>query len=492
MAATTDITHDEEKQGAVDLVIIDEEEKRILRKIDLHLMPLMFMTYALQYLDKITLGYAAVYGLREDTHLVGQQYSWASSIFYFGYLTASLPGSVGFVKFPIGKYLATTIFIWSIILACHGAVNSFASLMAIRFFLGALESVISPGFSLITGLWYKPSEHGWRHGIWFAGNGTAAIIGGLLAYAIGYTDGVLAAWRWMFIIFGLITFAWSGVILFFLPDSALKARWLTPHEREIAHSRPQKQTHSFKSNVWKRSQAIEAVKDPKTWLLFFYTIFTSMPNGGYTNFSSLIIKGFKYGQLDTLLLTMPQGACQVIMVLTSSYLTSKLRKSRCIIIAVLLCISLLGWALVGYLPQDQVGAKLFGVFIFGAYAAAFPLSLSMIASDVAGYTKKTVTSGILFLAYCAGNIAGPQVFLAKEAPFYRTGCKTYMICLCLGILTIMTLRQYMDWENKRRDRLQGVVVEVEPKKKGGEGVVGLPSFGLDETDWEQESFRYIL
>lgn len=180
------------------------------------------------------------------------------------------------------------------------------------------------------------------------------------------------------------------------------------------------------------------------------------------------------------------------MVLVSAYCTTKFRKSRCIIIAILLCISLTGWTLVGYLPIESKGGKLFGVFVFGAYAAAFPLSLSMIASDVAGYTKKTVVSGILFLAYCAGNIGGPQLFLAHEAPLYQTGCKVYMICLCLGILTILILRQYMDWENKRRDRAQGVHVEVEPKMKDSTVIEELPSFGVDETDWEQQGFRYIL
>lgn len=73
-----------------------------------------------------------------------------------------------------------------------------------------------------------------------------------------------------------------------LPDSALQAKWLTPHEREIAHARPQKRNHSFKTNEWKLYQAVEAVKDPKTWLLFFYTVFSSLPNGGYTNVSKLL------------------------------------------------------------------------------------------------------------------------------------------------------------------------------------------------------------
>jgi ACS family allantoate permease-like MFS transporter len=162
---------------------------------------------------------------------------------------------------------------------------NFASLMVLRVLLGVFESIISPGFSLITGLWYKPSEHSLRHGIWFAGNGVATIFGGVLGYAIGKINDRLAAWRWLFIIFGLITFTWSLVLMFFLPDSALKTRWLTPHEREIAHSRPQKSTHSFKNTHWKRYQAIEAVVDPKTWLLFAYTAFTSLPNGGVTNVS---------------------------------------------------------------------------------------------------------------------------------------------------------------------------------------------------------------
>lgn len=395
---------------------------------------------------------------------------------------------------------------------CHGAATNFASLMVLRVLLGGFESIISPGFSLITGLWYKPSEHAMRHGIWFAGNGLASIFGGVLGYAIGEIDeSKLAAWRWLFIIFGLITFVWSLVLMFFLPDSALHAKWLTPHEREIAHSRPQRKTHSFKSTRWLPYQAVEALKDPKTWLLFFYTAFTSLPNGGVTNvrniitckerqpltkamqFTSVIIKGLEYDELHTLLLGMPQGACQVVFTLTSAYLATKLRKSRCIIIAGVLCIATLGWGLVGYLPLSHKGGRLGGVFIFAAYAAGFPLSLSIIASDVAGYTKKTVVSAILFLAYCAGNIGGPQVFFTREAPHYQTGCKICIICLCLGIVDILVLRQYMDWENKRRDRVQGMLIEAEPKKSSDEdGLVTLPSAGLDETDWEQENFRYIL
>lgn len=67
--------------------------------------------------------------------------------------------------------------------------------MIVRFFLGAAEASISPGFSLITGMWYKREEQPFRHGIWFFGNSVATMFGGLLAYGIAHTNGTLPAWK---------------------------------------------------------------------------------------------------------------------------------------------------------------------------------------------------------------------------------------------------------------------------------------------------------
>ena len=84
---------------------------------------------------------------------------------------------------------------WAIVLGCHGAANSFIGLCILRVLLGITESTVSPGFSLLTGIWYKPSEHAWRHGLWFVGNGIANTFGGLLAYAIAHIKGDLKPWR---------------------------------------------------------------------------------------------------------------------------------------------------------------------------------------------------------------------------------------------------------------------------------------------------------
>lgn len=363
--------------------------------------------------------------------------------------------------------------------------------MALRFLLGAFESSISPGFSLVTGLWYKPSEHAARHGIWFAGNTTAAIFGGLLAYAISHIKSDLAAWRWLFIIFAIATFVWGIVLLVFLPDSPLDARFLSPRERTYAHRRPQQHTHSFKTSEWKRDQVLEAFKDPKTWLLCIYQICTCIPNGGYTSFNGIIIQGFGFDTFTTLLLGMPGSAFGLFFVLAGTYLAHRFKYSRCIIMASMQIIALAGCAMVYAAPTTQKWTRMGGIWLFPAYAAGFPLSLSIISSDIAGYTKKTTVLAILFIGYCAGNIIGPQLFIATQAPRYQSAFEGIMICMILAAVSITALRQYMAWENKRRDKEQGVCIDPEVETTDS-AQSRLVRAGIDETDWTNKQFRYFL
>lgn len=85
--------------------------------------------------------------------------------------------------------------LWGAVLACHAAVSTFAGIMVVRFFLGATEAAVSPGFSLITGIWYTRQEQPLRHGFWFAGNSVATAFGGLVAYGVAQIDGSLPAWK---------------------------------------------------------------------------------------------------------------------------------------------------------------------------------------------------------------------------------------------------------------------------------------------------------
>ncbi|RBR06745.1 hypothetical protein FVER53590_12597 [Fusarium verticillioides] len=481
---------DVDMHGTVDTLSV-EEEKKLVRKIDMRLMPLLIVSYGLQYLDKTSLAYSAILGLREDLQLVGQQFSWASSIFYIGYLVASYPISLGFVKFPLGKYLSVLMFIWGVILTLHAVAHNYASLMVLRFFLGVFESAISPGFSLITGMWYTPHEHVSRHSFWFAGNASASMVGAMIAYGILSYHGPIEQWKMLFLIFGLITIAWSILTFFFLPDSPATAGFLSTSEREFAALRPKKFQRTTQTKKWDRGQFIETMKDVKSWWFFFFSFIICIPNGGTTSFSTIVIKSFGYDEKQTILMGLPASAFQLTTVILVAVFTTYVRKSRHIALVLTYLMAIAGILMIKLLPTAEKLSRLAGFWLIMAVAPAFPLMLSLSASNIAGFTKKSTVMAMIFLGYCAGNLSGPQFFISTEAPGYHTAYTTIMVCYAITIALVVGIYFYLTWENRRRDNEQGVKRDPEESQQ-----VDLTEDGallqVDETDKQNKNFRYIL
>ncbi|KAF9889034.1 hypothetical protein FE257_008011 [Aspergillus nanangensis] len=461
--------------------------KQLLRKIDWHLLPVMVVSYMLQFLDKQTLNQASIMGILQDLKLSGTQYSWCGSIFYFGYLVFSYPASMGMVRLPIGKFIAVCFLIWGVILASHAATRNFIGIMVARFLLGAAEASVSPGFSLITGMWYLRDEQPLRHGLWFAGNSVATAFGGLIAYGVAHIQGSIAAWKWLFIIYGLITSVWAAVLVFFLPDSPMSARFLKKGERINAVERLRANQTGVKNNKIQWNQVWEALTDYKIWILFLYQLANCIPNGGFTTFTSLVMTGLGFSTLEVYLLSMPIGAVHAIFSIGSTYLATKYTNSRCTIAGFCTLVGLIGCVLVYSL--DNQGGQLFGIFIFVAFAAGIPLSMSLVSSNVAGFTKKATVSSMMFIAYCTGNIIGPFLFFEDEAPVYQSGFLSIIICFAVAIVLIGCLGLSWWWENKRRDRLYGPPVVVEANSESEKGEVPTIS---DETDQENRNFRYVF
>jgi MFS family permease len=139
------------------------------------------------------LSYAAIFGLREDTALHGQDYSWLGSIFYFGYLAMEIPSVWLMTKVPIGKYIGVCLVLWGITLCLMSVCHNFAGLATVRFFLGVFEAAVLPCMMLLNPMWYRKEEQPLRTAFWY--NTFAGVFGGILSYAIGGIDGSLATWK---------------------------------------------------------------------------------------------------------------------------------------------------------------------------------------------------------------------------------------------------------------------------------------------------------
>lgn len=250
----------------------------------------MGLCYMLQYMDKVTLGYATQLNLQSDLHLHGSEYSWCSSVFYFGYMFWSWPSSYISVRFPIGKYLGVSVALWGVVLTTHATCSNFGGLLTARFLLGVTEAAVAPGFSLITGMFYKTREQPSRMALWFLGNAVANVVSGLIAYGIGRIDSHIAAWKLLFIILGIVTVAYGVFLVFVLPDSPARAWFLTDAERKIAlHRTVENRTGVMDEGEFRVGQMVDALTDPQAWLLVGYSVAQNIPNGGFSSVRILIL-----------------------------------------------------------------------------------------------------------------------------------------------------------------------------------------------------------
>ncbi|KAL4801256.1 major facilitator superfamily domain-containing protein [Aspergillus unguis] len=464
-----------------------EDERRVLRKLDCYLIPLMGFAYFLQFLDKLAIGQATMFNLREDLNLTGTNYSWTSAIFYFGYFFWSWPSSYIIVRLPIGKYLAGSVFVWGGVLMCHAATTNFAGLMCARFFLGVGEAAIAPGFALLTGMFYKRKEQPMRQSAWFFGNCVAVLLGGLISYGIGNINTTaIEHWKLLFLIFGALTSSYAFVLFFFLPDSMEKTVFLTENERAIAVQRTsENKTGILDNGKFQWSQAVQAFKDPQVWCLVLYSLTSNLCNGGITTFSPILTAGFGFSDLKALLMQMPMGAAQIVFLISTSIAVTYIPRSRVLAMIFNTLVSVLGMLLIWKLNPDNEVGRLFGLSIGIVYAINMPIQLSVVTSNVAGFSKRSVVSSLVFIAYCVGNIVGPQFFFSSEEPSYPTGIKACMSGLLLGVFFLILLYCYYNYENRRRDRLYG-------RPEDNTTLDELQDEISNKTDTEIESFRYII
>ncbi|BFZ59204.1 hypothetical protein YB2330_000208 [Saitoella coloradoensis] len=478
---------------AASVLITPEAEKALLRKIDRWIIPFLGMSYAWQYVDKTTLSYAALFGIREDTHLKGTEYSWLSALFYFGYMFAEYPTNYFLQRFPVGKYLGVNVVLWGGTLMCLAACHNFITLAVVRVILGAFEACATPSFMLLTGMFYRRSEQPVRIGLWYTCNGVAIAFGGLFAYAIGHIQGSLASWRYLFLIIGAITVLWGIILILFLADSPMKAKWLTPEERALAVARLAEENLGVENKEFKMYQVKEAITDPKTYLFFLFALSSNIPNGGLSNFGSLIIKGFGYDKLATTLLQIPYGTGIALAIVSCVYINDRLLppNSRCWIMVAYLIPNVVGSLGLYLIPQEHKIPLLICYYLTGFYNATFVVGLSFITGNVAGHTKKVIVQAFLFVGYSVGNIAGPFFYKTSEAPKYTMGIISMLASYCLEIAVILCLRFVFGRENAKKDRAMrhfepGTKEAIEQEEDRMRLVFN------DETDLKNPYFRYVM
>lgn len=122
--------------------------------------------------------------------------------------------------------------------------------------------------------------------------GLSVLFSGPIEYGVGFIDSD-EKWRYFFWITGTMTAVWAFVVGTFLPDNPVKTKFITERQKAIAIDRVRADQTGVENKTFKKAQMIEAFKDPKTWLMFLFNIWISIPNGGLTNvcFPAYVMRG---------------------------------------------------------------------------------------------------------------------------------------------------------------------------------------------------------
>ncbi|KZV60865.1 MFS general substrate transporter [Peniophora sp. CONT] len=449
-----------------------EEERRVRRRIDAFILPVFCVTQGLAFLDKTALNLGNLFGMKVDLHVTGSQFSWFASAFYLGYLVFAEPATWLLQRYPTGKVMGSFVFLWGI--------------------------VVMPGLGLMTPFWWRLNEQPLRHLSWYCFNGVGGIIGDLLAYGFGHvTRSAVPNWALIFLTLGAFTVTWGVFMFLFVPDAPPSASFLDQKQKLIAVQRVAENRTGIKNHKFKRYQLIQALRahdgleDPKTWILFLAAISAQIPNGVVSNFSTIIIKGLGFGLYETVLLDIPSSLFQIGSLVLSGYIAGRFKNMRCIMMFTGNCVCIIAAAVLTYGPQDKKWGRLVAFWFTSFQSVGFSLSLVMVSANVGGFTKRQVTAVIVFIGYCAGNIAGPHVLIDSEAELgYPTATKAMMAGYAAkcGLHAILGL--YMLFENCRRDRraeVEGYALPEEERSR-----LAVDAGMNDVTEHDNKWFRYVL
>ncbi|KAK1961163.1 major facilitator superfamily transporter [Colletotrichum sublineola] len=450
------------------------------RKIDWRIVPLMFLCYTMQFLDKVILNYAAVMGLPKDLKLVGNEFSNIATFLFVGLLCFEIPNIYFLQMVPAAKWLGVNVVLWGTATACGAAAHNYQTLLVSRVFLGIFEATIGPSLLLISSQWYTKSEQAPRFSFWYLGLGLGQILGGAISYGFQHIspNAALDGWRIMFIALGCLTVTIGICTVLFVPDTPMKATWLSDTEKVALLKHVSVNQTGIESRKFRPRQILEALMDPQMYLLTLAVVLLSVSSGVITTYSATLIRNLGYDPKRAALMNMPSGVVSIFFTLLVGY-GIRQTSNRWAWIVVCIIPAIIGGALMSFLPVSNRSGCLAGIYLVNAVVAPLTVFYAWTAANFGGATKRAFAAAIISGSFSLGNIIGPQTFQAKDAPEYRPAKIAVMGTQAGCALVTLALYAYYRIENKRRGAI-----------KQSEDAYMTPEVWQSMTDRENKSFRY--
>ncbi|KAF1817566.1 MFS general substrate transporter [Eremomyces bilateralis CBS 781.70] len=462
-----------------------KEERTLVMKIDLVIIPLCSLLYLVAYLDRNSIGNARTLGMQKDLNLSTKQWGNCLSLFYIGYMIFMLPGNILLRKLTPHRQLgACAIVFGAFLLGMSGAAN-YATVLTLRIFIGASQAFIQ-GLSLYSTLWYKRDEVATRGAIIYMAAIIAGSFSGFIAYGVGKNLRVdntgRLSWSWLFIIEGAMCMAVgvaTWLILPTFPDKLNRKHWLfTPAEIDLAKERSASyNTLGSKINV---KQIIITLIEPKAWAFATINAGVALGISSISTFLPTFIQAFGYSRERTQLFSAIPYACAIVAI-PLCIISDRINHKGSFLIGTL-SVACIGYIIL--LCNVSQGANIAGACLAttGLYPSIIILS-AWITINAGGYTKRATNWAMAEIVGQLLSVLGAYIY--DVPPRFLKGHSIVLALLALGIVNCLYLMWWMRRANLRRE-----MELIEYEREGR--VHPHTNMSLEEVQDLHVRFRYIL
>ncbi len=254
------------------------------------LLPVIFISYSLAYLDRTNFSFGAAAGMAKDLHISSAQSSLLGSLFFLGYFLFQIPGVLYAQKHSVKRLIFAGLIGWGVLASATGMISDIRLLYLDRFLLGVVESAVMPALLLLQTRWYTRPERARANAFLVLGNPVTLLWMSLLS-------GYLAAhmgWRMMFIIEGLPPILWALVWRCLVSDHPRQAAWLSSADRTVLETTLAQEQRG----IAPMANYAAAFKSPRVVLLAAQHFFWSIGVYGFVIWMPSMLKTSDMGMIE--------------------------------------------------------------------------------------------------------------------------------------------------------------------------------------------------
>ncbi|BGP18866.1 hypothetical protein JCM10213v2_006946 [Rhodosporidiobolus nylandii] len=300
-----------------------EEERTLVRKLDWHLMPLLWVLFMLSFLDRSNIGNANTAGMSKDLGISSDQYQWLLTIFYMGYALGQ-PIMLLWKAVPPHILVAVLTLCWGAFALLQPTAH-WGGLMALRFLLGIAETAFSPGVTFFLTFFYNRREVGLRQGLYAGAAPIASAYAGALAYGITQAkNSSIANWKLLFLVEGAPAILAVPLAYFFLADKPSKAKFLTEREKEIAKARTARDGKTGREGGLKGKEVWKGLTDYKAWLCSLVYFSTNVSYSSLPVFLRTILTDMGFTSIRAQGLSAPPYLASFIVIVAFCYFSDRI------------------------------------------------------------------------------------------------------------------------------------------------------------------------